>query len=58
MAYLVMIVENWWCPFKHDRKEEYLEGAIDQSFWHVDPEDCEKLHPDDRHNPIWNEKDE
>jgi hypothetical protein len=58
MAYLVMIVENWWCPFAHDRKEEYVEGAIDKSFWHVDPEDEKKLHPEDRDNPIWNEKDE
>jgi hypothetical protein len=56
--YLVKIVENWWCPFAHDQKPYYAEGAIDESFWHVDPEDLEKLHPDDKNNPIWNEKEE
>lgn len=55
-VYLVMIVENWWCPFSHDQKGEYAEGAIDKSFWHVDPEELVKLHPDDKQNPIWNEK--
>ncbi|MBK5276721.1 MAG: hypothetical protein JJE30_16955 [Desulfuromonadales bacterium] len=54
-VYLVMIVENWWCPFAHDQKPEYAEGAIDGSFWHVFPEELEKLHPDDIKNPIWNE---
>lgn len=54
-SYLVQIVENWWCPFAHARKEEYTEGAIDRSFWHVDPRETAKLHPDDRRNPIWNE---
>lgn len=54
--YLVKIVENWWCPFAHDQKQFYTEGAIDESFWHVDPEERVKLHPDDRENPIWNER--
>lgn len=57
-AYLVMIVENWWCPFAHSQKQEYAEGAVDSSFWHVFPDDLEKLHPDDRKNPIWNDKGE
>jgi len=51
-----MIVENWWCPFAHGKKPEYEQGAIDESFWHVDPEELVKLHPADRQNPIWNEK--
>lgn len=55
-AYLVMIVENWWCPFAHGKKQEYGAGAIDKSFWHVDPEELIKLNPDDKNNPIWNEK--
>ena len=55
-AYLVKIVENWWCPFSHDQKREYAEGAIDSSFWHVDPEDLVKLRPADKQNPIWNEQ--
>jgi len=57
-SYLVKIVENWWCPFAHGQKQEYAEGAIDMSFWHVDPEERAKLHPDDKQNPIWNEKGE
>lgn len=55
-VYLVKIVENWWCPFAHDRKQSYAEGTIDESFWHVDPLELAKLHPDDKNNPIWNEK--
>lgn len=55
-AYLVKLVENWWCPFHHNRKEpHYWAGAINQSFWHLYPEDFKKLSPDDRDNPIWNE---
>ncbi|WP_188114793.1 hypothetical protein [Methylococcus geothermalis] len=55
-AYLVKLVENWWCPFHHERKEShYREGAIDRSFWHIFPEDIVKLDPQDRDNPIWNE---
>lgn len=54
-TYLVKVVENWWCPFAHDRKPFYAPAAIDFSYWH-NPADEEKLHPDDRDNPIWNEK--
>jgi hypothetical protein len=54
ITYMTKIVENWWCPFNHARKENYACGAIDQSLWHVYPQECEKLHPDDRVNPIWN----
>ena len=57
-AYMVKIVENWWCPFAHDKKETYKEGAIDQSFWHIYPEDIVKLTKEDRQNPIWNEESE
>lgn len=53
--YLVKIVENWWCPFAHAQKGDYADAAIDKSFWHVDPEELVKLHPDDKNNPIWNE---
>lgn len=54
-AYLVKVVENWWCPFHHSRKNSYTEGAIDQSFWHIYPEDKAKLHEDDKKNPIFTE---
>ena len=54
-VYLVMIVENWWCPFGHGKKEQYREGAIDKSFWHVDPAETVKLDAEDRENRIWNE---
>ena len=53
-VYLVKIVENWWCPFTHERKQEYADAAIDYSFWHVDEATKKLLHPDDRNNPIWN----
>lgn len=54
-AYLVKLIENWWCPFGHSRKDSnYRDGAIDQSFWHIFPEDAAKLDPADRDNPIWN----
>lgn len=56
LAYLVKVVENWWCPFFHDKKGSYEEGAIDKSFWHIYPAEREKLHPEDRENPIWNDK--
>lgn len=55
LAYLVKVVENWWCPFYHDKKPTYREGAVDHSFWHIYPDEIEKLHPEDRDNPIWNE---
>jgi hypothetical protein len=55
-AYLVKVVENWWCPFKHDKKEvNYQAGRIDQSFWHIYPEKTVgKLDPEDWNNPMWN----
>ena len=34
-TYLVKTVENWWCPFTHDRKENYDIAAIDSSYWHT-----------------------
>lgn len=58
LAYLVKVVENWWCPFNHDKKPMYEEGAIDHSFWHIYPDENDKLHPEDRENPIWNETSE
>lgn len=54
-AYMVKVVENWWCPFGHSRKDNYGEGAIDQSFWHLYPEDKIKLHEEDKNNPIFTE---
>lgn len=54
-AYLVEIVENWWCPFGHDQKENYREGAIDKSFWHLNSKEGQMLEPEDRNNPIWND---
>ena len=53
-AYLVKIVENWWCPFGHNKKETYAEAAIDKSYWHLHEVERNKLHQDDRDNPIWN----
>lgn len=55
ITYLVMIVENWWCPFEHDKKCEYAEARIDKSYWHLHPQEKERLHPEDRNNPVWNE---
>jgi hypothetical protein len=54
-AYLVKLVENWWCPFGHEKKETYHNAAIDKSFWHIYPVDEAKLVPEDHDNPIWNE---
>ncbi len=54
--YLVKIVENWWCPFEHEKKSHYADGAIDQSFWHIFPDEMAQLHPQDSDNPIWNEQ--
>jgi hypothetical protein len=54
-AYMVKIVENWWCPFTHSTKETYNNAKIDKSFWHIYEEDIVKLEPEDRDNPIWNE---
>ena len=55
-GYLVKIVENWWCPFDHDLKDTYSEGAIDRSYWHLNVKDKQILHPEDRDNPIWNDE--
>ena len=55
-VYLVEIVENWWCPFHHEKKHEYREGAIDQSYWHIHEAERRMLHPEDRDNPIWNDE--
>ena len=52
-TYLVMTVENWWCPFTHQFKSEYSQAAIDASYWHA-VGDITQLHPDDHDNPIWN----
>ncbi|MBK8815351.1 MAG: hypothetical protein IPN42_07525 [Methylococcaceae bacterium] len=53
-AYMVKIVENWWCPFTHSKKEGYANAKIDKSFWHIYQEDIVKLEVSDRDNPIWN----
>ncbi len=53
-AYLVKLVENWWCPFLHEKKPDYKDAPIDLSYWHV--EGVDKLHPEDRDNPIWNKE--
>ena len=37
------------------KEKHYREAAIDQSFWHIYPEDIVKLEPEDRDNSIWNE---
>lgn len=52
-AYMVKVVENWWCPFGHSRKNSYTDGAIDQSFWHIYPEEKAKLTEEDKNNPIF-----
>jgi hypothetical protein len=54
-AYMVKLVENWWCPFTHEKKETYTNAKIDKSFWHVYPEDISKLEKEDLENPIWND---
>lgn len=53
-TYLVKMVENFWCPFFHERKQDYADAAIDKSYWHILPENVEKLHPEDRDCKIWN----
>lgn len=55
-AYLVKLVENWWCPFTHEKKESYRNAAIDKSFWHIYPAEIHKLDKDDLNNPIWNDQ--
>ena len=54
LTYLVKAVENWWCPFHHSRKPEYDCAKLDASYWHVKPGEVDKLHQEDRDNPIWN----
>ena len=54
LAYLVMVVENWWCPFAHEKKPEYAQSAIDASYWHLYDAERQRLAPEDRDNPIWN----
>lgn len=54
-TYLVKAVENFWCPFFHARKETYADSAIDQSYWHIKPENHELLNPEDLNCAIWNE---
>ena len=56
MSYLVRIVENWWCPFDHDKKQDYKGSSIDYSYWHIHEDEKAKLHEDDRENPIWNQE--
>ena len=55
-AYLVKLVENWWCPFTHEKKESYKNASIDKSFWHIYPDEIGKLDQEDKDNPIWNEE--
>jgi hypothetical protein len=54
-AYLVKLVENWWCPFTHSTKENYRNASLDKSFWHIYPEEVKKLDKEDMNNPIWND---
>ncbi len=53
-AYLVKLVENWWCPFAHGTKHAYADAPIDYSYWHI-AQPVKDLHPDDRNNPVWNQ---
>jgi len=53
LAYLVRVVENWWCPFYHEKKSKYADAAIDKSYWHIG-KDINQLHPDDADCIIWN----
>lgn len=55
-TYLVKTVENFWCPFFHERKEAYRSSSIDRSYWHIHTENREKLHPEDRDCDIWNDQ--
>ena len=54
-TYLVKTVENFWCPFFHERKETYAGSAIDQSYWHLRPDTRALLTPEDRDCGMWNE---
>lgn len=53
LLYLVKVVEQWWCPFGHDKKHAYADAPIDKSFWHVNGDES-LLHPHDRENTSWN----
>ena len=50
-SYLVKVVEVWWCPFHHSKKESYV--PVSQSFWHVNPKNKAKMHSEDRDNPMF-----
>tara|TARA_Y100000310_G_scaffold344515_1_gene457679 strand:- start:5 stop:553 length:549 start_codon:yes stop_codon:yes gene_type:complete len=52
-SYMVKVVENWWCPFKHDRKDQYANAPLDNSFWHMSEKEKKKLHKEDQDNPIY-----
>jgi hypothetical protein len=54
LSYMVKVVEQWWCPFGHDKKHTYADAPIDKSFWHANG-DIGLLHPDDLENASWNE---
>ena len=54
LSYLVKIVENWWCPFYHNRVSVYKDSAVDKSYWHIDEDRLNKLHVDDKNNEIFN----
>ena len=57
-TYLVKIVENWWCPFYHDKKSDYADAPLDNSFWHIYSKENSKLHEDDKNCPIYTDKDD
>ncbi len=54
-GYVVEIIENWWCPFNHEKKDSYYRGALDSSFWHIFPKYVVELANRDRENPIFSD---
>jgi hypothetical protein len=54
-AYLIKVVENWWCPFYHNKKINYSNAPIDKSYWHSRSDLIKNLHKDDADCPIWND---
>lgn len=54
LTYLIQVVEIWWCPFTHSKKDTYNETIIDKSFWHLDEAHESLLDNDDKENSIWN----
>jgi len=54
-GYVVEIIENWWCPFNHEKKDSYYRGALDSSFWHIFPKYVVELASRDRENPIFSD---